>query len=121
MSRWFRTFASLLGMSAAMLTWVIGFRIGQHESFFSTTLALLIGLGGVLQAYDRHWRWAWSLEAAALPIGFGLNPISPYFPLPAVLIVASLMMVTFASLAARADAVKKAASDEAEGMHREKQ
>ena len=115
-----RSFASLLGMTAAALCWTIGFRLTPSESAISTTLALLIGLGGVGLIYDRYWHRAWILELVALPLGFYFNVTSRYFPLPSVLIAASLLVTMFAALAGKAAAARRD-PDEAEGMERGKE
>jgi hypothetical protein len=95
-----QTLAALLGFTAAGLTWVIGFRVTAHESFLSTTVALLIGLGAVGLLHEVRWRWSWILELVGLFLGFYFNPISPYFPMPSVFLAGSLLLTLAVALTA---------------------
>jgi lipoprotein signal peptidase len=114
-----RAVASLLGMTAAALCWVIGFRLSPSQSFISTTLALLIGLGAVGLLYDRYWRRSWVLELLGLPLGFYFNVTSPYFPLPSVILAGSLLLTAAAAVAGRVAPLRQNA-DEVEGSERNK-
>jgi drug/metabolite transporter (DMT)-like permease len=67
---WF--LAALLGMSAATLTWLIGFplaAVSYAASVPTTTLALLMGLGSYLLGHPRHRRWSWLLILFGLVVG----------------------------------------------------
>ncbi len=64
--------AGLLGLTAGTLTWIIGFPLAAvafAASLPTTTLALLLGLGGYLMWDRRHRRWSWSLVLVALIVG----------------------------------------------------
>lgn len=50
---------------AALATWLIGF-IQPKEAFVTTTIALLMGLGGFWMAEQRRRRWGWILVLVSL-------------------------------------------------------
>ena len=107
--------AALLG---AMTTWLIGFRVNPHVSYIPTTLALIIGLGGVGLFQPRQRRWAWLLLLVSLPLGYAVNLTSPYFPRASLFIAASLLFALFGALARPR---KRAVPEEArEGAREEK-
>jgi hypothetical protein len=74
--------AGLLGMTAGTLTWTIGFRLATVSyagSFPTTTLALLMGIGGFLMTDRRRQRWSWILVAVSLVLGPFLRGAEVYF------------------------------------------
>jgi hypothetical protein len=74
--------AGLLGMTAGTLTWTIGFRLATVSyagSFPTTTLALMMGVGGFLMTDRRHRRWSWILVLVSLVIGPLLRGAEIYF------------------------------------------
>ena len=107
--------AALLG---ATMTWLIGFRVNPHVSYIPTTLAIIVGLGGVWLFNPRHRRWSWILLLVSLPLGFAINLTSPYFPRASLFIGASLVLSLFGALARpRKRAVPE---EEREGAREEK-
>ena len=99
----------LLGMTAATLTWVIGFHVAVVSyagSFPTTTLALAMGVGGFLMTDRRHRRWSWVMVLASLALGPFLRGASQYFlegPLEI-----GLLSLLFAALASLTSPRKKA-------------
>jgi len=74
--------AGLLGMTGATLTWTIGFRLAAVSyagSVPTTTLALLMGIGGFLMTDKRYRRWSWILVLLATLAGPFLRGASDYF------------------------------------------
>ncbi len=94
--------AGLLGLTAATLTWIIGFPLATGSyaaSLPTTTLALVIGMGAILMWDKRYRRWAW----IAVLVGAGLGPFvrgaSRYFLSgPLELCVLCLIFVMLAAL-----------------------
>jgi uncharacterized membrane protein len=73
---------ALLGMTAATLTWIIGFplaAVAYAGSVPTTTLALAMGVGSYLLTNKRHRRWSWLLVAVPLAIGPFLRGAWMYF------------------------------------------
>ncbi len=83
--------AGFSGVLAGILTWVLGFLLPQAVSVVSTTLALLLILGGYWLLDPGKRRWSWILVLLGGVLGFGINIISPHFPVPGALVALSLL------------------------------
>ena len=65
---------------AALATWLIGF-IQPQESFITTTLALLMGVGGFWMAEHRRRRWGVPLVIATLGVSLFVANADTGYPL----------------------------------------
>jgi len=100
--------AGLIGMTGGTLTWTIGFRVAVVSfagSVPTTTLALMMGIGGFLMTDRRHRRWSWILVLASMIIGPFLRGASEYF-IEGPLEIGALCLL-FAGLAALTSPRKK--------------
>ena len=91
--------AAMIGMLAALLAWILGFVVAPQVSLVSTTLALVIGLGGfwMLDAFKR--RWSWILVLLAMPVGFFLpRPAGNSYVIPALACLLSLLLAASGAL-----------------------
>jgi len=85
--------AALFGMMAAFMTWILGFFIIPQATLVSTTLALIIGLGGfwMFDVYKR--RWSWAMVLFGVPAGFFLpKPAGNSYIIPSLTCILSLLL-----------------------------
>lgn len=85
--------------AAAALTWINGFFIAPQAFLVSTTMALIMGLGGYGLLDVRRRRWSWILVLVMLPVGFFLpSPAGENFVVPAIIAVVGLLLAIGASV-----------------------
>ena len=89
------------GILAGLLTWVLGFLVPSVLSYVTTTVALLLILGGYWTLDPRKRRWSWLLTVAGLVLGFYINVMSPHFTDPGLLAGLSLLAALIESLVPR--------------------
>ena len=85
-------------MLAGALTWVLGFSLPSYISYVTTTVALLLVMGGYWTLDPRKRRWSWILTLIGVFLGFAINVISPRFPLPGLLGGISLLVAMIGGL-----------------------
>ena len=112
--------AGFVGMTGGLLAWVVGFRVPQQESLITSTLALMIGMGGFWMLDRRGRRWSWILELIGLVLGFYFNFSSPYFPTPSIFIALSLLLAAMAGLLGMMQRSRRHPADETQDMERVK-
>ena len=86
-------FAALTGMMAALMAWILGFFVIPQASLVSTTIALIIGLGGYWMFDVLKRRWSWIMVLFGIPIGFFLpKPAGNSYIIPALTCLLSLIL-----------------------------